>query len=91
MRRSVTLLLLAVAACGRVSAPTNSADLPAPSNMTGRSGAPAPSAPMPMDLNMSAGAAPDDAQTGGPRERFIVCPGNPRCPPSGNPPRNKPD
>jgi hypothetical protein len=93
MRRGVALLLLTLAACGRVSAPPDSNDMPAPSNMTGTSAAPTPAAPMPMpmDQNMSAEAPPDEAHTGGPRERFIVCPGNPRCPPSGNPPRNKPD
>ena len=101
MRRSVALLLLALAACGRAPAPANTGETapppadwnntaPSPSNMTGATAAPPPSAPMPMDQNTTM-MLPDEAQTGGPRERFIVCPGNPRCPPSGNPPRNKPD
>ena len=91
-------LVAGLAACGRGPAPANDVAQPAPANdvaqsapanSTGESGPTAPPM-MPMDENMMAvGAAPDEA--GGPRERFIVCPGNPRCPPAGNRPRNRPD
>lgn len=76
MTRAVAgLLLLALAACGQ---PGDKAD--APGNMTAGSPGPAPAQglnPAPAEMNMDTGHAPP--------ERFIVCPGNPRCPPEGQP------
>jgi hypothetical protein len=71
------LLLLGLAACGQgpghTPARNSTATAPAPS--TGSIGAPNPA----PDPSLESGK--------GPLNSFIVCPGNPRCPPDGSQPK----
>ena len=77
------MLLLTLAGCAGAPSANETA---APANETGGttnmimqdSAAPSPG-PAPSDAPPTAAPAP---VTAGPRERFIVCPGNPRCPPT---------
>ena len=84
---AIALLPLALAACDRAPPPSqNTSAAPDPSTMS----APEP----PMDQGQAAPPsepAPAPAQGGGPRERFVVCPGNPRCPPAGSRPKGQSD
>jgi hypothetical protein len=78
-------LLLALAACGRTPSANERANAPPPEtprvdNMSTMSPAPA----------QSMGHIGGDTDEGdGPGNRFIVCPGNPRCPPDGSEPRGR--
>lgn len=80
LTRAVPALLLALAACSRAPGSDNHAEgrgEVADNNML-TAGSPAPS---PVEGSMNA-----MNPTSAPPERFIVCPGNPRCPPgSGQP------
>jgi hypothetical protein len=74
------LCLLPLAACGGASTPNNTASAvePVPSTMSPPSQAP-----------MQAPTMSDPGDGGGPENRFIVCPGNPRCPPDGSQPKSR--
>ena len=82
---AVAALLLALAACGRAPASNDGAGLPpqpepAPTaNMTAETPAPQVSPPS---------AEPTD-EGDGPKSRFVVCPGNPRCPPDESQPKGR--
>jgi len=68
-------LLLALAGCGGGGpGPGNAATAPGPAPVQ-RMDAPLP------DMNTEAAHAPP--------ERFIVCPGDPRCPPEGSQPKGR--
>jgi hypothetical protein len=83
---AAALCLLALAACGRAS-------------VTDANKAAPPGDEPPVSNEMSAptmapsqgsglvGAEPPPDEGGGPRNSFIVCPGNPRCPPEGSQPK----
>ena len=85
MKRAAALLwLLILAACGGAPAPVQNNTAVPPDDIIapdmrqptqGQAPAPTPSR-TPM-------------QSGTPPERFIVCPGNPRCPPAGSRPRER--
>jgi hypothetical protein len=80
-------LLLALAACGRAPAANEGVNAapPAPppvDNMTATSPAPAQSMG-------HIGEEPAMDEGSGPKNRFIVCPGNPRCPPDGGQPSGR--
>ena len=83
---AVAAVLLALAACGRAPASNDGAGLPpqpepAPTaNMTAETPAPQVSPPSEEPVR-DEGARPPD--------RFIVCPGNPRCPPDGSQPKGR--
>jgi hypothetical protein len=89
-KAAATALLLALAACGRAPA----------ANEGVNAAPPAPPAPPPVD-NMTAtspapaqsmghiGEEPATNEGSGPKNRFIVCPGNPRCPPDGGQPSGR--
>jgi len=83
-KAAAAVLLLALAACSRAPAANNAGTSSDPGSMpndgmnmmapdSGETGAPAPTMAAPRD-------EPDAA---GPRNSFIVCPGNPGCPPAG--------
>lgn len=77
-------LLFALAACGRAPiapAPGNDDD---PQPVQNVSGTP-PTLPAPAQGPAQTAAEPAPDEGGGPRDRFVVCPGNPRCPPEGQP------
>jgi hypothetical protein len=76
-------LLLALAACGRTAPANNGADAPPPE--TPRVDNMSTMSPAPAQSMGHVGAEPDEGD--GPRNRFIVCPGNPRCPPEGSEPQ----
>ena len=82
MRAALGSCLLALAACGGAPAPNNTASPPdaviAPD--MGPPSAPAPTQAPTMS---------DPGEAGGPENRFVVCPGNPRCPPDGTQPKNR--
>jgi hypothetical protein len=84
--------LLALAACGQ--APTaappagnGSPALPMPP-VQNESGSP-PTMPAPAQSTGQIGAEPAPNEGGGPRDRFVVCPGSPRCPPDGSEPKGR--
>ena len=84
MKRAVAGLLLALAACNQAPTADNrnafprvpGANLLAPDPNTA-------TAMPPTQSTGNIGVAPAPESGSGPRERFIVCPGNPRCPPEG--------
>jgi len=82
MRASALLCLLTLAACG--------SGAPPPGNSATVSPAPGDPMPEPTQAPVSQGDPPPPSApnpTQAPPSRFIVCPGNPRCPPSGRPNR----
>jgi hypothetical protein len=82
------MLLLALAACSQAPPNSYEADLPTSNSTT----ATPPVGEMPMDQGQASpepAPAPPPAQSGGQRERFVVCPGNPRCPPAGSRPKER--
>jgi hypothetical protein len=81
MRAPATLLLLALAGCG-APAPNNIA--PAPGDAAYEMAPPTAPAPAQAPSTMS-----DPGESGGPQNSFIVCPGNPRCPPEGSRPKDR--
>ena len=87
---ALAALLLALAACGRApNAPAppagNETSLtPVPS----QSSAP-PTVPAPAQGTDQLRTDPVQDEGDGPRDRFVVCPGNPRCPPGGSEPKGR--
>ena len=92
MRGAVFGLLLTLAGCGQAPVADNRSAVP-----------PMDEANLIMpDMNATTAMPPSQStgQTGpgqmpdtgdGPRDRFIVCPGNPRCPPEGSQPKGRQD
>ena len=88
-RAAAAALLLALAACGRAPAANEGANAVPPEtpqidNMSAESPSPAPAQSM-----GHIGEEPAMDQGDGPRNSFIVCPGNPRCPPDGSQPKGR--
>jgi predicted small lipoprotein YifL len=80
-------MLLVLGACGRaqpVAAPPAANDSPI-QPIINESATPATMSPSQSPGPVEAEPAPDEG--GGPRDRFVVCPGNPRCPPDASQPK----
>ncbi len=75
---AATAIFLALAACDAGSGGDNSRAAPGP-GAAGNAMAPDMSEPQMPAPTM---AAPAETEGGAPRNAFIVCPGNPRCPPT---------
>ena len=83
----IASLLLALAACGRAqpgAAPPAANDAPV-LPVANEAGAPATMAPPQSMGHVGAEPAPEEGD--GPKDRFVVCPGNPRCPPDASQPK----
>lgn len=76
---ALALLLPALAACGQAGR----GSAPSPQNSTGSP------PPGPGPAQQGDGPANDTGVQSAPPERFIVCPGNPRCPPDGSQPSGR--
>lgn len=100
MKRAAAALLLALAACGGAPVANNGTGSSAPANAVLPAPVPderpvinnsveATTAPAPAPATGGIGADPEPDRGNGPRDRFIVCPGNPRCPPEGSQPKGR--
>jgi hypothetical protein len=81
---ATALVLLALAACEQASGPGDRPPV--------RNSATTATPPSPSTGSVGQGQVPD-TRSGqpAPPERFIVCPGNPRCPPEGSQPKGRQD